>query len=195
MRPFFLATAAVFISITSLTALADPCDDYAGRHYKTDVAPTAAVAFRGSRSGDIVSGPSLQVTVTNVGAYAITDPAGPGDLVHARRVGINVKGTILYGYLPMPLYPGQSAKVSVNTPAGLIGTCELLTVTLVAHDTIPQDGCQVAANDSLTFRALFDSRFCIIDRPVWGRNGDMEYFGSDDEIETTEPSDLGTKLD
>lgn len=150
--------------LLSTPAVADPCD-YVGRHYKTDVAPVAAYTYPASRTGDIVIERSLRIAVKNVGVNAFTDPAGPGDIIHARQVGVFIKGRALYGWLSMPLAPGATADLSVNVPEDLVATCERVTATIDANGTLGQAGCRVHDNDAIVFTARFGARFCDIIRP------------------------------
>jgi len=150
--------------LLSTPAFADPCD-YVGRHYKTDVEPVAAYTYPASRTGDIVIEPSLRITVKNVGVNTLTDPAGPGDIIHARRVGVFIKGQTLYGWLNMPLAPGQTADLSVTVPDGLVSTCEKVRATIDATGSLGQAGCRVHDNDTIAFTARFGARFCDIIRP------------------------------
>lgn len=165
MKSSITKSLLLLASLTTTSAFADDCD-YVGRHYKTDVTITGATTFPASRQGDIAISPSLQLKFTNVGVYEITDPARPGDFIHARQVNVNVKGAILRGFMPVPLAPGASTLVNFSLPTPLVGTCETIVASMVNDGSIPQYGCEVFSNDSITFMAKFQSRFCDIFRPI-----------------------------
>jgi hypothetical protein len=154
----FIMTA---LSLGAATARADDCD-YVGRHYKTDIQPVAVRTFPASRSGDISYPASLRISVQNVGFNTVSDPAQPGDIIHARRIAVNVKGQTLYGWLPAPLAPGATTDFAVSLPDGLLGACESTALTIDADWGVGQYGCQVHANDALAFQAFFNPRICAI---------------------------------
>jgi hypothetical protein len=159
-----LKTLAMAALTTAQMAAADECD-YVGRHYKTDIEPVSATSYPESRQGDIVISPSLTVTVKNVGVNSIEGNGDPNSIIHARRLSLLVKGTVLYGWMNAPLEPGESTSVSFNLPEGLVQTCERITVTIDPARSVGQAGCAVHSNDSITFQARFRSPMCRIDIP------------------------------
>jgi hypothetical protein len=167
------------VSLAATVAHADPCDDYFGRHYKTDVAPVRVVSYPTTHQGDITLSPSVRITVQNVGTYAIADLAGPGSLIHARQVAVSLKGRTFSGFLPAPLSPGASADVSISIPEGFLGTCERVSATIDVDNALGQSGCQVKSNDTIDFQAFFNPRLCVIIHREFPRPESLDADGAD----------------
>jgi len=157
-------TLLSFLSVATVFAGPNDCDDYIQRHYRQDVVLTKLKFQNKSLMGDIpFRHQKVSFYLKNRGEVDFN--ASSSDHGVWRDIYMKINNIKRKALMRIPLDSGQSTIVYANFPPQTLKNCAKAKVEIDVHHTARQWGCQVWNNDKKTIMTYQIGRFCRIIRP------------------------------